>query len=149
MLKPLAVAASSLLLFATGAHGRVPLPTHLSGPSVIRVTQRQQSNRIVGVHTAQVSIIHDRHGRRIGWSIIYCTYLGSGGALGSGTSQCIATFELPLGKIQATGTRKTSASYVLAVTGGTGLYNAVGGTLLIRNGFFGPYQILLFSLESN
>lgn len=116
----------------------------IEGPALIRVAAVTDIDR-GGVQGAW---INDRTGKRIGWAIVVCRDLGSGGPLGSGTALCDGTYLFPKGRIQAQGTRKSRSSYVLAVTGGTGLYSNVGGVLLVRATRLSPRtETLLFSLE--
>lgn len=143
MLKPLAVAAViASVLFAAGA------ARPLDGPGLIRVTALTTETSFSDGRLIQASWIRDRHGNRIGWEIVTCLDLGSGGPLGSGTALCTGTYQFPKGRIQAQSTRKKQSSYVLAVTGGTGLYSNVGGTLLVETISERPrVERLLFSLE--
>lgn len=145
MLKPLAVAALAIVAFAgiVTASGST-----LDGPGLIRVTAVTSTEIDDGLRLTQASWLRDKHGRRIGWAIVVCRDLGEGGPLGSGTSLCDGTYLFPKGRIQATSTRKSRASYVLAVTGGTGLYSNVGGVLLVETISERPRsERLLFSLE--
>lgn len=141
--KPLAVAAVvASVLFAAGSAGS------LDGPALIRVTAVTATDTNDGIRGVQGSWINDKHGRRIGWAIVVCRELGSGGPLGSATSLCDGTYLFPKGRIQAQSTRKNRSSYVLAVIGGTGLYSNVGGQLLVETTDENPrVERLLFSLE--
>jgi hypothetical protein len=143
MLKPLAVAALVIsVLFATGA------ARSLDGPALIRVTATTVLDSDDGITATQGAWITDKHGKRIGWAIVVCDDLGTGGPLGSGTAYCDATYLFPKGRIQAQSTRKNRSSYVLAIIGGTGLYSNVGGTLLVETISEHPrVERLLFSLE--
>lgn len=143
MVKPLAVAAVlASLLFAAGS------ASPLDGPALIRVKAITVTESDDGFHTVQGSWINDKHGTRIGWAIVVCRDLGSGGPLGSATSLCDGTYLFPKGRIQAQSTRKSRSSYVLAITGGTGLYSNVGGQLLVETLSEKPrVERLLFSLE--
>lgn len=143
MIKPLAVAAViGSLLFAAGS------ASPLDGPAVIRVTAVTDTESDDGFHSVQGSWIEDKRGTRIGWAIVVCRHLGSGGPLGSSTSLCDGTYLFPKGRIQAQSTRKSRTSYMLAVTGGTGLYSNVGGVLLVETIRLKPRtERLLFSLE--
>ena len=141
MLKPLAVAASFLaLVFGLAASSS----SSITNPALIRVTAETVLDR----DGTQGSWIRDKHGTRIGWAIVVCRDLGSGGPLGSATAMCAATYLFPRGRIQAAGTRKVRTSYTLAVTGGTGLFSNVGGQLLVETVKERPrVERLLFSLE--
>jgi hypothetical protein len=59
----------------------------------------------------------------IGHSDITCTNTGTG------SMNCTATYFLPKGKIMVAGVVASRLFYVLAVIGGTGLYDNVRGTL--------------------
>lgn len=146
MLKPLAVAASLLVLVSgiSAASGEGTI----RHAALIRVTAQTAIDRDDGYTLTQAAWIRDRHGVRIGWAITVCDALGEGGPLGSATAACSATYLFPKGRIQAAGTRKVRSSYVLAVTGGSGLYSNVGGQLLVETVDESPrVEHLLFSLE--
>jgi len=120
----------------------------LDGPALIRVTAVTDFERGLDGPDVQVSTIRDRRGNRIGWAVVVCRDLGSGGPLGSASAMCWGTYNFPKGRIQTTGTRKSRSSSVMAVIGGTGLYSNVGGVLLVRMIDEGPRtERLLFSLE--
>ena len=120
----------------------------ITGPALIRVTAVTDFERGLDGPDVQVSEIRDRRGDRIGWAVVLCRDLGSGGPLGSASAYCFGTYSFPKGRIQTTGIRKSRSSYVMAVVGGTGLYSNVGGVLLVRRSFEGPRtERLLFSLE--
>ncbi len=118
----------------------------ITGPALIRVTAVTDFERGLDGPDVQVSTIRDRRARRIGWAVVLCSDLGSGGPLGSASAYCFGTYNFPKGRIQTTSTRKARSSYVMAVVGGTGLYSNVGGVLLVQR--IGPRtERLLFSLE--
>ena len=120
----------------------------ITGPALIRVTAVTDFERGLDGPDVQVSTIRDRRGNRIGWAVVLCRDLGSGGPLGSASAYCFGTYSFPKGRIQTTGIRKARSSYVLSVVGGTGLYSNVGGVLLVRMIDEGPRtERLLFSLE--
>lgn len=140
----LALVVLVLAVVAVGASGA----QSITGPALIRVTAVTDFERELSAQKVQVSEIRDRRGRRIGWAVVVCTDLGSGGPLGSATAFCHGSYHFPKGRIQTSGTRKSRSSYVLAVVGGTGLYSNVGGVLLVRMIDEGPRtERLLFSLE--
>lgn len=68
-------------------------------------------------------------GNSIGNAYMICTVIGKGGTLGNGVSQCSATYNLPLGKLIAHGSRHSRSGYTLVVTGGTGFYRGAEGVL--------------------
>ncbi len=120
----------------------------LDGPALIRVTAVTDFERGLDGPDVQVSTIRDRRNDRIGWAVVVCRDLGSGGPLGSASAMCWGTYSFPKGRIQTTGTRKSRSSYVLSVVGGTGLYSNVGGVLLVQTFIARPRtERLLFSLE--
>ncbi len=120
----------------------------ITGPALIRVTAVTDFERGLDGPDVQVSEIRDRRGDRIGWAVVLCRDLGSGGPLGSASAYCSGTYSFPKGRIQTAGIRKSRSSYVMAVIGGTGLYSNVGGVLLVRTFIARPRtERLLFSLE--
>lgn len=62
----------------------------------------------------------------IGHSDVSCT------STGSGSSNCTGTYLLPKGKIVVGGVIASHRAYVLAVLGGTGLYDNARGSLTVR-----------------
>jgi hypothetical protein len=143
-----ALVITALVLLALALGLSASADDSLDGPALIRVNAITEVDRNDGVRLTQGSWIHDRQGRRIGWVIVVCRNLGSGGPLGSATALCDGTYLFPKGRIQAAGMRKSRSSYMLAVTGGTGLYSNAGGVLLVRTTRLNPRtETLLFSLE--
>jgi hypothetical protein len=103
-----------------------------------------------GGETRFTSLLYNyrRSFNAIGNATLICTFMGKGGPLGSGTSECMGTFNLPKGKIVVGGSRKSRAYYVLAITGGTGLYTGARGQLIAATrGLPEGQQRLVFSLE--
>ncbi len=138
------VALALALVAVIGAGGA----QSITGPALIRVTAVTDFERGLDGPDVQVSEIRDRRGNRIGWAVVLCRDLGSGGPLGSASAYCFGTYSFPKGRIQTTGTRKARSNYVLSVIGGTGLYSNVGGILLVRTIIARPRtETLLFSLE--
>jgi hypothetical protein len=81
-------------------------------------------------------------------TLLGCVFIGRGGPLGSGTSECYGTFVIPKGKITVHGSRKSRSFYVLAVTGGTGLYSTARGQLIASTrGVPEGQQKIVISLE--
>lgn len=122
----------------------------LPGPGVIRVTATQIRTIVREGDTMHVSLIYNRPAFRaaIGNAILSCDFVGRGGPLASGTQLCEAFYSLRKGRIVASGIIKERAFYVLAVTGGTGLYSNVKGELIVSTIAESPRQErLLFSLE--
>lgn len=101
----------------------------------------------VGDITLIGTSLRARNNKTIGYSTMTCIAFGK--TLPGAISQCTATYRLPLGKIVVTGTRKRRDFYVLAVTGGTGIYSRASGTLVASTTALNPRrERLLFSLES-
>jgi len=142
MLKPLAVAAVVItLLFAAGAG------QSLEGPRLIRVVATTVTERGEFEETSDVLFVNQElrgsAGNRIGEGTQQCT-VGL-----EGVSTCLATYLLARGQIMLQGTRQRRDFYVLAVTGGTGIYSNAGGSLVATTLSLTPRrERLLFSLES-
>jgi hypothetical protein len=146
-----------LLVGAVPASG-VLASSELTKPGIIRITNREVSRTVVDHGVAgssagdQLIIAHLLFNRRIttkaiGHQETLCTHLGRGGVLGGGSRTCDMTFYLPDGRLVATGAVHNLLFYQLAVVGGTGLYDNVGGTLTVT--FLGgrpARQLLLFRL---
>lgn len=123
--------------------------------SVINITQTQirhtgQGQVGVGSIDRWVYLLYNRRitMSAIGYSLLTCTYAGSGGPLGSGVSDCTATYSLAKGKIVARGLLKERSFYQLAVVGGTGFYSGMAGQMLSSTFAFKPHEErLIFSLE--
>jgi hypothetical protein len=142
-----ALCLGSLLLVSDQAQGRA---------GVIRIFAVQQGEtnvdnppqgRSAGDLLLIGTTLRDRRNRAIGFGAMTCIAFGK--VLPGAISQCAASFVLPLGKITATGTRSRRDFYVLAVTGGTGIYSRASGTLVASTVALTPRrERLLFSLES-
>lgn len=141
-----AVIAAALMLLL-GAGGGSSLP----GPGFVRVTTLQLQRLEDRGDVVTVSLLYNKRIQpgAIGNGILHCDFVGRGGPLGSGTHLCDAVYSLPHGKIMAHGLIKSRSFYVLAVTGGTGLYSNVGGELVASTFACCPREErLLFSLET-
>ena len=68
-------------------------------------------------------------GENVGNAYMVCTTIGRGGILGNGVRQCHGIYNLPRGKIVVQGSRHRRARYTLVITGGSGIYVGIGGTL--------------------
>jgi hypothetical protein len=143
------------LLLGVIVSGTVTASTNLKGPGTIRITNEELSREIVdlglpgrtaGDQLILTGLVYNRRitPRPLGHEELICTYLGRGGVLGGGSRSCDLTVYLPEGRIMATGTVHNLALYSLAVVGGTGIYDNVGGTLTVT--FLGgkPQRQLLF-----
>lgn len=106
-----------------------------TGPATIRITDRQLAVTRVdvgarGTSPGDVEVVRyrlfDRTSRRIGRSELVCTFVDS-----RRSRSCRGTYVLPRGKIVVGGSLLYRQFYVLAVTGGTGLYDNARGTLTV------------------
>jgi len=131
--------------------------TPLKQAAIIDITQTQikQSGSTAKFPGADVRWVYSLHNRRItlaaiGYSILNCTFIGSGGQFGSeGVYQCSAIYALKKGKIVAAGILKRRSYYALAITGGTGIYSNFGGQVLVSTIREVPHEEkLLFGLET-
>jgi hypothetical protein len=129
----LAVAIGVALTTAMTASGS----TTLSGPGTIRVTSTVEKHTYVdlgkkGPSAGDVDfyreLIYNKRitSRPIGHSDVTCT------STGSGSSNCNGTYLMPKGKIVVGGVIGSHRAYVLAVLGGTGLYDNVRGSLTVH-----------------
>lgn len=125
------------------------------GPqAVINITQTQvrHSGSQVKVDDDEFWLYH-LHNTRItpaviGYSTLRCEFIGRGGVLGTGASDCSAIYSLAKGKLTARGIVKSRSYYALAVTGGTGIYSAMSGQVLASTIAARPHEErLLFGLE--
>ncbi len=108
-----------------------------TGPATIRITDRQLSQKRVdigarGTSPGDVEIVRHRLFERrrprnvIGRAELVCTFVDN-----RRSRSCRGTYILPRGKIVVGGSIQYHQFYVLAVTGGTGLYDNARGTLTI------------------
>lgn len=83
----------------------------------------------------------------LGSGVMACTYLGAGGVMGPGRSDCSVSYTLPHGTILARGQLSTRLFFQLVVVGGTGLYANVHGTVV--GSTTGAHRMtLLFALQA-
>ena len=76
-----------------------------------------------------------------------CTRLPQVDPSAPARQSCVGTLVMPLGRIAYQGVRYRASYYVLAVTGGTGVYAGCAGTLAARTISTGPrVEWLLISL---
>lgn len=143
-----------IVVFALAGAGDTP---SLPGPGVVRLTAEtlKFGERIGGsdnhAKRMQLSLLFNKNivPGAFGNAIVLCQFLGRGNAFGDSTWYCDATYSLPRGRIEAAGIVRDRSLYVLAVTGGTGLYSNVAGEVIVSTFAFGPRQErLLFSLEA-
>jgi hypothetical protein len=126
--------------------------TALRGPGTIRITGRQI--RFTRVDTglpgrspgdmeiSRIQLYNTRlRDKPIGHAQLVCIYTGDS------SRNCTGTFVLPAGKLVVSGGLIYRSLYDLAVTGGTGLYSNVRGTLTVtRIRQNPPRDVLLFRL---
>jgi len=101
----------------------------LPGPAVINITDKVISVKKAGRLTITQAQLLVRT-KQIGNSATLCTYLGKGQTFGTGTSMCTVVYRFPKGPIVATGlVARGALVFVLTITGGSGYYTGVGGTI--------------------
>ena len=120
----------------------------LKGPGVIKITARQIQPQVRGTKAGAVELT--RFGlyntriteKPIGHGELVCTYVGI-----RRIRNCTGSFTLPRGQIVVGGTIGSRDSYVLAVLGGTRIYNNVRGALTVTSLRANPpAYLLLFRL---
>jgi hypothetical protein len=145
----LAFAALSVALLVPATSATQPA---LNGPGIIRITSRQTHfTRVdVGVpgrtpgdmEVSRGQLYNTRVRQKpIGHGQLVCVYAGDN------VRNCNGTFVLPAGKLTVSGILIYRSLYDLAVTGGTGLYSNVRGTLTVtRVRQSPPADVLVFRL---
>ena len=128
-----------------------PAPA-LTGPGVVRVTGIQNGftrldNGRRGATPGDIEITRYRlfnkrvRQKPIGHAQLVCVVVGHS------FRNCAGTYFLPAGKMTVSGALQFRALYDMAVTGGTGLYNNVRGTLVVTRRHSNPNtDLLLFRL---
>lgn len=122
----------------------------LTAPGIVRVTATTISDFTRAGDRFTVSLVYNRRITQaaIGSAIMRCDYVGRGGPLGDSSWLCNAVYSFPRGKITVAGLVKVRSYYVLAVTGGTGIYSNVSGELVGSTISTSPrVERLLFGLE--
>jgi hypothetical protein len=123
-------AAVAALVLVPGAAALTP------GHATVRLTATELSAnhppKRVGALTVVTMHLFNKAVRpgALGSAVMACTYLGAGGVLGPGRSDCSTTFTLPRGTILARGQIATRLFFQMVVVGGTGLYANVHGTVI-------------------
>jgi len=123
----------------------------LTGPGVIRITERQvESGRVdlgrrgpsIGDIEVTRGLLYNTHitPKPIGHGETVCTYTGIQ------SRNCSGTYVLPKSKIIVGGPLLYRQLYQLAVLGGTGLYSNVRGTLTVTSLTNARIAVLLFRL---
>lgn len=114
------------------------------GPATIRVTSERLSSRVIdGDVDVSVYAIFNRPAfpRAIGAAVITCRKAAAAATV------CYEYLRLSRGQVVAEGLIVDKTFYRLAVTGGTGYYDNIGGTLTVRA--TGPRtQQLVFDLNA-
>jgi hypothetical protein len=131
------IALSLPLLAVLAAVGASAAPA-LERPGMITITDREVSRARVdggkpGVGAGDVIFVRQQlYNKRIrataiGHSELACTLMPWG------SRSCTGTYFLPRGKIMVGGVFRYRALYEVAVLGGTGVYDNVGGTLTVTS----------------
>lgn len=132
------IAVIAILFVTAGARGATTQRTGLI--AVFAVTRHEIND---GRMRLVVKQIRDRKSRPIGMIGQVCTRLPTAPAEWS----CVGTIDMPLGHITYQGMRRSARYYVLAVTGGTGVYAGSRGSMAARTITTGPrVEWLLVSL---
>jgi hypothetical protein len=143
-------AAAGLGLVAVALYGWSS--TASTGPATVRVTDKQMRfarvdvaprGRSAGDVEIAYTLVYNRRitPRPLGHAEFLCTY-----TVGPNRS-CRGTILLPQGRLEVGGILRFRQFYVLAVVGGTGLYDNARGTLTVtRIGRNPPRQLLFFRL---
>ncbi|HEX5798504.1 MAG TPA: hypothetical protein VFY02_00215 [Gaiellaceae bacterium] len=106
-----------------------------TGPAIVRITDRQLTQKRVdlgprGTSPGDLEIVRhrlfDRTRSVIGRSELVCTFVDN-----RRSRSCRGTYILPRGKIVVGGSLQYHQFYVLAVTGGTGLFDNARGTVTV------------------
>ncbi len=151
MNRSLATALAALCIALLFTASSAPSTT-LKGPGIIRITSREtRFTRVdVGVlgrtpgdmEISRVLLYNTRIRQRpIGHGQLVCIYTGDN------FRNCDGTFVLPAGKLVVSGGLIYRGLYDLAVTGGTGLYSNVRGSLIVtRVRQRPPGDVLIFRL---
>lgn len=126
--------------------------TASTGPATVRITDKQTRfsrvdigprGRSSGDVEVSYTLVYNRRitERPLGHAEFLCTY-----TIGLNRS-CRGTILLPMGRLEVGGILRYRQFYVLAVIGGTGLYDNARGTLTVtRIGRNPPRQLLFFRL---
>ena len=144
----LAAAAGALVLSQAAVPG-----SKLKGPGVVRISDIQVDYTRINVNSGVSSPgdmeitryqLYNKGVREkpIGRAQLVCVNIGQN------FRQCSGTYLLPAGKLIVSGSLQYRGLYDLAVTGGTGLYNNVRGTLTAtRTSKRPPTELLVFRLN--
>jgi hypothetical protein len=108
------------------------------GPATIRVTTRQIQVVRRGDTVSRLYNIYNRPAYRnaIGNAVLRCSVIGR-------YQSCRADFLLSRGEIVMQGTIRSLAFYRLAVVGGTGYYDNIGGSSVIQQIGSDAYSIVI------
>jgi hypothetical protein len=132
--RALIVSLTALILLLAAA----PTSFALTGPGVIRITQRHVAGGRVdvgrpGPSIGDVEVLRELLYNKnitpdpIGHAEIICTHTGTT------ARHCAGTFFLPKGRLEVSGPLRYRQFFELVVVGGTGLYSNVRGTLTVTS----------------
>ncbi len=147
MRRRFALAAVGTAAALVAAYASYPADA-LKGPGIIRITSKEKrytrvDNGARGTSPGDMEIsralLYNKALRKkpLGHSQLVCVLAGDA------FRNCTGTFVLPAGKIVVSGGLIYRGLYDLAVTGGTGLYNNVRGTLTVTRLTSNPNRDLL------
>ena len=129
------IAVIAIAVIATLPAGAVAQERRTGLIAVFAVTQR---NVIDERMQLVVKRIKDRKSRPIGSIGQVCTRLPLSEPERDARQSCVGTLIMPLGRITFAGARRSVGYYVFAVTGGTGAYAGVTGSMSARTITTGP-----------
>ncbi|HZQ16057.1 MAG TPA: hypothetical protein VFA82_04710 [Gaiellaceae bacterium] len=144
------LATGALLVSAAVCLVAVGTISGATGPAVIRLTDVQMNDTIVGPddHVGSLEVIRQQlygsanKNRSIGHAVVTCIDVGAR------ERRCDGTYVLPRGSILTGAVLQTRLFYTAAITGGTGLYDNARGTLTVTETRLKPRrEILLFRLS--
>jgi hypothetical protein len=147
-----AVVGGLVLLGASAPAAAAPTTATITGPGVIRVTDRQTDYHWVDggtpgpgagdIEILRVQLYNQRvRERPIGHADLVCTFTDAS------ARNCTGTYFLPKGKIMVGGVIGSRLIFEVAVLGGTGLYQNARGTLTVTAAAQHPRRnFLLFRL---
>jgi hypothetical protein len=118
-------------ILALAALGLLVLPAAQAiepGPATINVTIRQVSSQAEGARTIRAFQILNRPAYRkpIGAAVLICNRAATR------LFACRMYFRFPRGQITADGLVENLSFYRLAITGGIGYYDTVGGSMIVQ-----------------
>jgi hypothetical protein len=137
----LALGLALLAGSASGAQRRVDV---VATVEAVRVGDFGDPGRTTGDFRSEMLLLWTWGGEGpIGHVFVACHFLGQGGLYGGGVESCQFDLWMPLGKIRAGGTRHATHRYSLPVIGGTGLYEGIVGSVVVRREFPRRLSVLI------